>query len=219
MVAVMAVWGDAAPEVEAEFGEWYFREHVPERVGLPGFRSGRRYRRVGSGKHRYLALYEVDDVSVLSGGAYIERLNNPTPWTQSMMPHFRNFVRGVFDVPARVGEVHGGAIVTLRLPKAPEAVLDRLGGTVLPALQAREGVTRAQLWRANIAQSTVETTEKSMRTDEAEVEPACIAVEAINDAVLRGVLGGLMPILREAGIRPRVARYRLMFGLEAGGAP
>src|SRR3546814_8313664 len=31
--AVMAVWGDADAALEAEFNEWYHREHVPERVG------------------------------------------------------------------------------------------------------------------------------------------------------------------------------------------
>ncbi len=217
MVAVMAVWGDATPEVETEFGEWYFREHVPERVGLPGFRTGRRYRRVGGGKHRYLAVYEVDDVSILSGGAYIERLNHPTPWTQAMMPHFRNFVRGVFDVPVRLGEIHGGAVATLRLPLMSDAIAAQLTERHLPQLQTRTGVTRVQLWQANLAQSTVETTEKAMRTDEAQVEPACIVVEAVDDDVLKGLLADVIPALRELDVRPAVARYRLMFGLEAGG--
>jgi hypothetical protein len=41
---LFAVWTDIAPEVEAEFNEWYDTEHVPQLLGeVPGFLSGRRY--------------------------------------------------------------------------------------------------------------------------------------------------------------------------------
>jgi len=34
---VVAIWNDVAPEGLAEFYEWHHREHMPERVGIPGF--------------------------------------------------------------------------------------------------------------------------------------------------------------------------------------
>jgi hypothetical protein len=34
---LLAVWADVDPEVEAEFNEWYDKEHVPERLAVPGF--------------------------------------------------------------------------------------------------------------------------------------------------------------------------------------
>lgn len=40
---VLAIWNGIAPEAEAEFVAWHVREHIPERVGLPGFLRGRRY--------------------------------------------------------------------------------------------------------------------------------------------------------------------------------
>jgi len=40
---VVAIWNGIAPEGRAEFFEWHNREHMPERVGIPGFRRGRRY--------------------------------------------------------------------------------------------------------------------------------------------------------------------------------
>ena len=41
--AVVAIWNGIAPEGRARFYEWHLHEHVPERVGSPGFKRGRRY--------------------------------------------------------------------------------------------------------------------------------------------------------------------------------
>ena len=38
---ILAIWMDCAAEGEADFNEWYHREHFPERVGVPGFLKGR----------------------------------------------------------------------------------------------------------------------------------------------------------------------------------
>jgi hypothetical protein len=38
----VAIWNDVAPEGLAEFYEWHHREHMPERVSIPGFLRGRR---------------------------------------------------------------------------------------------------------------------------------------------------------------------------------
>ena len=40
-MGVVAIWHDLAPEAKDEFYEWHNREHMPERVGIPGFRRGR----------------------------------------------------------------------------------------------------------------------------------------------------------------------------------
>ena len=42
-MGVIAIWHDVLPEAKDEFYEWHSREHMPERVGIPGFRRGRRY--------------------------------------------------------------------------------------------------------------------------------------------------------------------------------
>ena len=40
---VVAIWHDLLPEAKADFYEWHNREHMPERLAIPGFRRGRRY--------------------------------------------------------------------------------------------------------------------------------------------------------------------------------
>src|SRR6185295_4098933 len=45
---VLAFWHDVAPGGEAEFDQWHLREHIPERVAVPGFLRCRRYVTLGA---------------------------------------------------------------------------------------------------------------------------------------------------------------------------
>ena len=46
---------------EAEYNEWYDKQHLSDVCSLPGFVSARRYRLVeGEFEYKYLAVYEMD---------------------------------------------------------------------------------------------------------------------------------------------------------------
>lgn len=114
---LLVVWTDVAPEYEAEFNEWYDKEHIPQLLGVQGFLTGRRYQAV-DGKPKYVALYDLADDSVTKSPAFMQARNKPTPWSARMMPHFRNTQRGVFrqilahgTPPAKDAEV----VLTVRL--------------------------------------------------------------------------------------------------------
>ena len=68
-----------------------------ERVGVPGFREGRRYEAVPGegGDRQFFTFYPVDNVGVLSSPVYLARLENPHPDTLKAMRHFRNMMRTV----------------------------------------------------------------------------------------------------------------------------
>jgi hypothetical protein len=69
--------------MEEEFNAWYDEEHLPERLAIPGFRSARRWiADVPPGTGKYLATYELDSAAVLSSAAYLQRFENPTPWSR-----------------------------------------------------------------------------------------------------------------------------------------
>jgi hypothetical protein len=70
------------PDMEAEFNAWYGEEHLAERLAIPGFRSALRWvADVPPGSGKYLATYELDSPAVLSSPAYLQRFENPTPWS------------------------------------------------------------------------------------------------------------------------------------------
>jgi hypothetical protein len=101
---LMAVWADIAPEVEAEFNQWYDTEHIPERMNVPGFLSGVRYTAIEGflsytpveRPPKYLVLYELADENVVTSEAYLKLLKSPTPWTQRAARYFRNNSRCVY---------------------------------------------------------------------------------------------------------------------------
>jgi hypothetical protein len=100
--AAIAMWWDIAPEWQAEFEDWHSHEHMPERLGIPGFLRGTRWI-ARSGVASYFVLYEAAKLSTITAGAYLERLNHPTPWSQQMMPQHRNMVRSLCRVRASFG--------------------------------------------------------------------------------------------------------------------
>ena len=161
MAGILAIWNDCAPEGYDHFERWYIREHLQERVGVPGFRFGRRYEAVSGGDRRFFAFYEVESPDVLSSKAYVERLEAPTPWTLETMKSFRNMVRTVCDLRAAAGDLIGSHAVVLRADQAmtPTPAAAKL----VDELAAEPGVARVQLWTAAAKQTPADTAEMKSR--------------------------------------------------------
>src|SRR5579859_1452586 len=136
---LLAVWNDIAAEDEAEFNAWYVEEHVPERLGIPGIVTARRYRD-SAAPHSYAAIYDTESLAALAAPAYLERLANPTPRTRAIMPRFRNMTRAACEVAADFGALRspGAVLATIELREAP-------GDAALGALAAGAGAGRLRL--------------------------------------------------------------------------
>ena len=94
--ARLALWNDVDPERDIEYNEWHAREHVPERLTVPGMLWALRYGRVGGGTMpQYLTLYGLRDADVLDGAGYRRLLAEPTPASRSMRPALCNVARWV----------------------------------------------------------------------------------------------------------------------------
>jgi hypothetical protein len=167
---IVAIWHDIVLEAQPEFYEWHNREHMPERMGISGFRRGRRYTAI-HGRPQFFCFYEGDDLGVIAGPAYLERLNNPSEWTRKMMPHFRNMSRSVCNLRYSEGSGEGGFIATLRFPGSNRTE-DQLIETILPAAGNAPGVVGVHFCVADGASSNIPTVEKTFRTS-ADMCPSC----------------------------------------------
>lgn len=148
--AAMLLWYDIVPDQAAEHDDWHTRQHFPERVGIPGFLRAQRWVSQSPGP-RYLVVYEVADIAVLSSPAYNQRLNNPTPWTTAMMPHFRGMVRGFCLQSWSSGTVLGTAGLAVRYTPSPdkrEALQRWLTQSMAPELMQRRGLSSIHALRA-----------------------------------------------------------------------
>lgn len=176
----VAIWHDLKPEAKEDFYQWHAREHMPERAAIPGMTRGRRYS-VVSGAPEYFNIYDADDMTVLGGKDYLDRLNAPTPWTRQVVASFVDVARSVCDVRFSGGVGDGGHMRTLRF-NAPEAVLAALSAEHLPALTPLTGISAVHLLVADEATSNIATTERAARGDATRVPRHIVLIEGINRA-------------------------------------
>ena len=138
----VAIWNDIAEAGRAEFYAWHLHEHMPERVGIPGFVRGRRYRAADAATQpEFFTLYETLSFQVIQGSDYLARLNEPTDWTRAATAHFKTTTRSLTRVVASHGVGSGGAMLTLRFEIADDAVHD-LVPRVTSALEAAARLPR-----------------------------------------------------------------------------
>ena len=202
MAGILSIWNDIAPEGYEHFERWYNREHLQERVGVPGFRFGRRYEAVSDGDRRFFAFYEVDTPDVLSSPAYVQRLENPTAWTGESMKHFRRMVRTVCDLRAAAGDLIGSYAVALRaddaIAPAPSA------GNMVAQLAAEPGVARVQLWTAAARQTPPDTAEMKVRGKD-QLAAGALVVECVRRADADRIAGKLAKPPAALGVSGKTA--------------
>ena len=161
---VMINWSDVAPEHRAAYYEWH-REHMVGRVAIAGFQRGRRYIAVNA-RRDFLVLYEVDDLSVLTGADYLAKANAPSPLTLRTTPHVKNSVRGLARVMKSLGIGTGGYALTLRFDPADGAA-DKLNRYLLddafPTLAAIPEIVGVHLLVADKSASTMVPVERKGR--------------------------------------------------------
>ena len=103
---------DAADE--AEFNRWYDREHLEERVAIPGFLEARRYV-AHQASPKYLSLYSTAEFEVLDSPAYRTALANQTEWSKANINRFKNMIRAVARITISRGTGRGAVLGIIRL--------------------------------------------------------------------------------------------------------
>ena len=175
---ILAVWTDCAADGEADFNEWYNREHLPERVGVPGFLKGVRYRAVEADRG-YFTWYRTETVSVLASKPYRDRLNDPSDWTQRVMPVFQRTIRSAMTVEGDAGEAAIGAWAAVL--RAGED----LGAIDLKGLATAEGALGAMRWHLDMAATGSPTVEAAIRGRDEQAARAVLVQTATEGAARR----------------------------------
>nr|WP_154325014.1 DUF4286 family protein [Pantoea sp. 201603H] len=115
---------------EADFNQWYDREHVEERVAIDGFLSGTRYQSLGSGR-QYLGLYKTTSLADFTSKAYHAAFTRQTDWSVANLRKMVNPMRRVCAIEAKVGFGSGSHLAIISLPDGSDVVaVHRLGETL-----------------------------------------------------------------------------------------
>jgi hypothetical protein len=183
--AALIIWNGIRDETRRDFFAWHNREHILERVSIPGFRRGRRYIAIDA-EPEFFNLYEVDRFETLVAGAYPERLARPTPWTERVMPGFVDMNRSLSRVVLSKGLGSGGILATIRFDPAGalSEVVAGLSDAADTALVSHPEILAFHVCIADLAASSVETAERRARGAPTRVPAAAVLVEGTDPGVL-----------------------------------
>ncbi|UEP31190.1 MULTISPECIES: DUF4286 family protein [unclassified Burkholderia] len=141
----LCVWTDIDAAHEADFNAWYDREHMQERVAIPGFTHARRFRATDGGPRKYLALYVTDTLDVFRGDAYRRAFTQQTAWSLANFERMTGTQRRVGDLTIEAGDGEGVHLALFVLP--PERIdVPRLRERFDAALR-EPGIHAARLFR------------------------------------------------------------------------
>lgn len=212
--AFLAIWHDIEPAHDSEYCEWHTFEHMPERVGVPGFRSARRYLNVDGLAEKYFTVYDVDELAVLGSAAYRGRLNSPSDWTRRMSPFFLRFSRSACAVDWRAGRGVGGALASVRLGSGDDALREVDLRELAREAAAAPGIVGVHVGRAHSDVTHVETQESRLRARTAEsLFDAVVMLEGSSSDETRRAgeaLAGRAAALRPEA-RPALGVYELSY--------
>jgi len=216
--AFLSMWSGVLQGYERELDRWHTIEHMPERLGVPGFL---RYMGSASSDHPVFVLYEAAHIETFRSPGLLARLNDPTDWSKKVQPGLVNFIRSPCQSLISLGDGIGGALLTIR---ASGGVGDSVGAghtlaTAAPAIAQLYGVTAVHIGQhvADIA---------SAENAETRLRPAAsvprfgfvVLVEGIGISELEAATPNVIEIATaassgscEAGV------YRLAYLLEAAG--
>ena len=209
--AVLTIWNGMAEGADADFAAWHVREHMPERLAVPGFLRGRRYAAIDA-HPAYFNFYETSSAAVLTSPDYLARLNAPSPWTRRVVAQFRDTGRTVCDVTSSLGLGEGGVIETIEFGAAGAA----LPQAALAALLDAPGIVGVHLCQGRPADSGGGTTEKALRDQPDRIADWVLLVEAIDaDAIRAARHGAGSNAVLGVGADLKRGLYALQFGLRA----
>ena len=164
---MIVIWNDIKEEMRDEFVQWHSTEHLPERVSIPGFISGQRW----YGEHaspQYLTTYVTQNTGVLTSDAYIQRLNDPTPWTLKTVAAFRHTCRAAGEVMWEYGSKkgYGGHILAIRITELEDLTIltEYLNSLANSPEQCFAELLRARLVLTTPTASQLPTAERAVRT-------------------------------------------------------
>ncbi len=213
--AAMLLSFDVAPEAIVEHDDWHTHEHLPERLSIPGFLRGTRWVAV-HGQPRYMVLYEVAQLATLNSDAYLQRLNNPTPWTSKIMPHYRGMTRGLCSVTGSfgLGVGHVGLLLCLKPQASSDAEMRSwLVEDTLPQLPSKTGLGSVHLLEGALRPPM--TNEQLIRGADAGVDWAIFVTGYDQDAITQLADGDLSAarLAQHGTTEIQIATYRMDYSL------
>lgn len=217
--AFLPLWSGLLPGYERELDRWHTIEHMPERLGIPGFLRGRRYMPYDASDHAMFILYEAAHIETFRSPGLLARLNDPTEWSKRVQPGLVNFLRGPCQTLISLGEGVGGAILAIRLSGEIGDKVEAGHSLVstAPAITRLHGVTAVHIGRH--MPDNIETAETRLRSSASPTAFSFVVlIEGIGISELEDATKDVVDTVTNVSSGSCEASvYRLAYLLEAAG--
>ena len=218
--AFLSMWSGLLQGYERELDRWHTIEHMPERLGIPGFLRGRRYMRTAS-DHTMFILYEAAHIETFRSPGLLARLNDPTEWSKRVQPGLVNFLRGPCHTLISLGEGVGGALAAIRVSGeiGDKAEVGFSLASAAPAIARLHGVTAVHIGQHVPDVASPDTAETRLRpAASAPRFSFVVLVEGIDSPQLDDVMPKVVDIATAASSGScETGVYRLAYLLDAAG--
>jgi hypothetical protein len=198
--AFMGIWHEVDPASDDEYNSYHTVEHIPERVGLPGFTSGRRYVESNRDQPVYFTVYSAYSADVFASQPYRARLDSPTDWTKRMQPSFRHFTRAVYEILSSHSNGIGGALAIVSCGSVDDReTFYAWSRDAVDASKAWPGVTGLYCgWDTGITSSYTTNEEKIRHGDDQNSAPrGLVLIEAVRSREAEAGAEKLMKLFRQ----------------------
>lgn len=150
----LLIWTNVDPAFDADFNKWYDTEHMQERLSVPGFEWGIRWRTTQTDVRRYLAIYRTTSIDTFYSTAYRKAFENQTEWSLSNFDRMRDPLRIVGETSSSYGDGSIGGFASLLPVAAGQSMdADQITQMCAQAFDA-EGVVAVHALHANAQLST-----------------------------------------------------------------
>lgn len=213
--AAVAMWWNIRPERRAEFCDWHSHEHFPERMSIAGFWRGSRWSSVEN-EEGFFVLYELDDYATLTSPGYLDRLNNPTPWSTKMMPHHLNMVRSQCRIAASFGGGVARLITTIRFSPRERQQSLTSARDAMADFPNKPGLTGAHLLITDTPAGSAQTEEQKIRGADGVADWIILLAGYDSHAVEQAhatLAANTALAMSDDSAKPSIERYELSFAM------
>ena len=179
-----------------------------------------------SGTPPFFTYFELGEPLVVSSEVYLAQSNNSSPWTNRILPYFRDVNRTASRVVRRLGRGFGATAMTVRIFLAGGNDTDLaalLSDPFLLDIIERPGIIAAQLWRVAQDASAQPGQDRGLRPGNDEISDLTLFIEVTeimhfesltSDPAFAAILADTTP-----SKPPRVAIHQLLNGAKSDEAP
>lgn len=192
----LAIWCEIGAEDLADYRAWITKEHIADRTFLPGW-NGARFCVDVTNERAHFFLYATENKDVFSAQPYLNVLNNPSPWTNRIMPKFGPFDRALGEQLFKLGNGFGSYMMVSRIKDESSIDLADIKSKFAKFMDMPD-IVSVRLMKLDRSATDIKSQEKTMRKGAEGDFHYLLVIEAISEKGGTNAQNHVAQILKDA---------------------